>query len=194
MQPLSANNKNNALRALQRQPAADDLRGHFLKDSVTGRYPGSMTMVGHGSDGCTFSLFVEDADCDTRITGINSELVNTRIRHQRLRSYVLMDRDASRPKVDSAARLVLYNSAFWGSPTAGVTANSGTLVLSQANFAACGRPCIDIYGGSVETHTSYFAEKMLDGPADGRVYVRKASGTGRTDFFNNYFAAGSLSR
>ncbi|MBQ0096893.1 MAG: poly(beta-D-mannuronate) C5 epimerase [Bacteroidales bacterium] len=167
---------------------------HFLKDSVTGRYPGSLTMVGHGSDGCTFSLFVEDADSNTRIIGINSELVNTRIKHQRLRSYVLMDRDSASRKVDPKARLVLYNSAFWGSPTAGVTANSGTLVLSQANFASCGHPCIDIYGGTVEAHTSYFAEKMLDGPIDGRAYVRNASGTGNIGFFNNYFADGFLSR
>lgn len=29
---------------------------HFLKDEITGKYPGKMTMIGHGSDGCTYSL------------------------------------------------------------------------------------------------------------------------------------------
>ncbi len=63
---------------------------HFLKDEITGKYPGKMTMIGHGSDGCTYSLFVEDADKDTKIIVVNSELVNTKIPNEPVRSYVLM--------------------------------------------------------------------------------------------------------
>lgn len=85
---------------------------HFLKDAVTGNYPGSMTVIGHGSDGCTYSLFVEDADKDTKIVAINSELVNTNIKHQPVRSYVLMGSEPNTKKIDSQAQLVLYNSAF----------------------------------------------------------------------------------
>lgn len=138
---------------------------HFLKDSVTGNYPGSMTMVGHGSDGCTFSLFVEDADADTRIIGINSELVNTHIRHQPLRSYVLMGRNVG--DLPDEASLTLYNTAFWGSPTVAVTNNAGRLVLGQANIESCGNPCINVVGGSVTARTTYFAQPVMD-------YVRNA--------------------
>ena len=42
-----------------------------------------MTVIGHGSDGCTYSLFVEDADKNTKIVAINSELVNQRFRMNR---------------------------------------------------------------------------------------------------------------
>ena len=133
---------------------------HFLKDSVTGKYPGSMTMVGHGSDGCTFSLFVEDADRNTRIIGINSELVNTNIRHQPLRSYVLMGRKPG--DLPEEATLMLYNTAFWGTPTVAITNNAGRLVLGQANIESCGMPCINIAGGSVTARTTYFGQPVMD--------------------------------
>ena len=149
---------------------------HFLKDSVTGRYPGSMTMVGHGSDGCTFSLFVEDADENTRIIGINSELVNTHIRHQKLRSYVLMGREPGALADD--ATLTLYNSAFWGSPTVAITNNAGTLVLGQGNLESCGHPCINVAGGSVTVRSSYFAQPVMDEVENAvleNVYFNKTS-------------------
>ena len=133
---------------------------HFLKDAVTGKYPGEMTVVGHGSDGCTFSLFVEDADKDTKIVAINSELVNTNIRHQPLRSYVLMGKEAGTDKVDPEAQLILYNSAFWGSPIRGAIVNNGTLRLQQGNFTRCGAPGIDVFGGQAHVYTTYFAQPM----------------------------------
>ena len=133
---------------------------HFLKDSVTGRYPGEMTVIGHGSDGCTFSLFVEDADAATKIVAINSELVNTRIMEQPLRSYVLMGGEAGTPKVDPRAELVLFNSALWGSPITAATVNNGTVRFQQANFTRCGTPGINVAGGSIHVYSSYFAEKM----------------------------------
>ena len=77
-----------------------------------------MTVIGHGSDGCSFSLFVEDADENTKLIAINSELVCTRTA-EKVRSYVLMGDEVNTEKVHPAAELVLYNSAFWGSPVIG---------------------------------------------------------------------------
>ena len=133
---------------------------HFLKDEVTGNYPGQMTMVGHGSDGCTFSLFVEDADKDTKIVGINSELVNTRILEQPLRSYVLMGKEANTEKVDPNATLVLYNSALWGSPITAATVNNGIVRFQQANFQRSGTPGINVNGGKIHIYSSYFSQPM----------------------------------
>jgi hypothetical protein len=91
---------------------------HFLKDAITGKYPGEMTVIGHGSDGCSYSLFVEDADKNTKVIAINSELVCTKTAEP-VRSYVLMGGEANTNKVHPNAQLILYNSAFWGSPTIG---------------------------------------------------------------------------
>ena len=99
---------------------------HFLKDSITGKYPGEMTVIGHGSDGCSYSLFEEDAGKNTKLIAINSELVNTRTAEP-VRSYVLMGGEANTSKIHPDAQLILYNSAFWGSPTLGAIINSGTV-------------------------------------------------------------------
>src|SRR6056297_2617026 len=89
---------------------------HFLEDEITGKNPSEMTVIGHGSDGCTYSLFVEDADEDTKIVAINSELVNTHIPSEPVRSYVLIGAEVNDSNVHPEAQLVLYNSSFWGSP------------------------------------------------------------------------------
>lgn len=139
---------------------------HFLKDAITGNYPGEMTVVGHGSDGCTYSFFVEDADKNTKITAINSELVNTNIQHQPIRSYVLLGDSANTDKVDPEAEIALYNSAFWGSPVIGAIVNNGTLKIQQGNFTRCGAPGIDVRGGKAHIYTTYFMQPMGERPAN----------------------------
>jgi hypothetical protein len=132
---------------------------HFLKDAITGKDPGEMTVIGHGSDGCSFSLFVEDAGKNTKLIAINSELVCTRTAEP-VRSYVLMGREANTTKVHPDAQLVLYNTAFWGSPTIAAIINSGTVRFQQANFQRSGAPGIDNRGGKVHVYSSYFAQRM----------------------------------
>jgi hypothetical protein len=119
-----------------------------------------MTVIGHGSDGCTYALFVEDADENTKIVAINSELVNTRIQGQPVRSYVLMGDEINTGKVHPDAQLILYNSAFWGSPTVGAIINNGTVRFQQANFQRTGTPCIDVRGGKSIYILPYFEQKM----------------------------------
>lgn len=161
---------------------------HFRRDALTGRCPARLEMIGHGSDGCTFALFVEDADRETKITGINSELVNTNIRHQKVRSYVLMGDDQAAAKVDPSSELRLYNSAFWGSPTTGVIVNGGQVRFSQANFHRCGNPGVNVRKGRVWMHTSNLAQPLR--PAKHEVYVRLDSTGGEVVQFNNRFASG----
>ena len=132
---------------------------HFLKDAITGKDPGEMTVIGHGSDGCSFSLFVEDAGKKTKLIAINSELVCTRTAEP-VRSYVLMGGEANTTKVHPDAQLILYNSAFWGSPVIGAIINSGTVRFQQANFQRSGAPGIDNRGGKVHLYSSYFAQRM----------------------------------
>lgn len=163
---------------------------HFLKDAVTGNYPGNMTVIGHGSDGCTYSLFVEDADKDTKIVAINSELVNTNIKHQPVRSYVLMGSEPETEKIDPQARLVLYNSAFWGSPVIGSIVNNGILRLQQGNFAACGTPAIDVYGGEAHVLTTYFAQRMRRKSFDGKsTYAYLHENGCQIELTNNFYAS-----
>jgi hypothetical protein len=163
---------------------------HFLKDGITGNFPGEITMVGHGSDGCTYALFVEDADEDSRITAINSELVNTRIQGQPVRSYVLMGGEVNSGKVHPDAKLILYNSAFWGSPTVGAIINSGTVRFQQANFQRTGTPCIDVRSGKASVYSSYFAQPMTGAINENDVYgCLHATGT-LIELTNNYYDSG----
>jgi hypothetical protein len=162
---------------------------HFLKDAITGRYPGEMTVIGHGSDGCTYAFFVEDADQNTKIIGINSELVNTRIEGQRVRSYVLMGDETNTPKVHPDARLILYNSAFWGSPTAGAIIHNGTVRYQQANFQRTGAPGIDVRGGKAHIYSSFFAQSMTETGGDN-VYARLHPTGISIELTNNYYASG----
>ncbi|MEI9946304.1 MAG: glycosyl hydrolase family 28-related protein [Chitinophagaceae bacterium] len=162
---------------------------HFLKDEITGKYPGEMTVIGHGSDGCSFSLFVEDADSKTKIIAINSELVCTRTAEP-VRSYVLMGRDPNTKKVDPNAKLILYNTAFWGSPTIGAIINSGTVRFQQANFQRSGAPAIDNIGGKVNVYSSYFAQRMPGEASANNVYVRQHATGVSTEVTNNSYSSG----
>ena len=159
---------------------------HFLKDAVTGKCPGKIEMIGHGSDGCTFALYVEDADRSTKITGINSELVNTRIVREPLRSYVLMGKDAGTGKVHPDAELILYNSAFWGSPVVGAIVNSGKVSFRQANFSRSGESGINVNCGEVSVSSSYFAQKMND----KNVYFNIREKCDRVLLLNNHYESG----
>ncbi len=156
---------------------------HFLKDAITGKYPGEIEMVGHGSDGCTFALFVEDADENTRIVGINSELVNTNIKHELVRAYVKMgdQEEAINPK----AKLILYNSAFWGSPVLGAIVNNGIVSFQQANFQRTGNPGVDVRNGALNVYTSYFAQPKGNDASD--IYVKADRKCSRLNLTNNFY-------
>ena len=162
---------------------------HFLKDTITGKNPGEMTVIGHGSDGCSYSLFVEDAGKNTRLIAINSELVNTRTAEP-VRSYVLMGGEANTNKVHPDAALILYNSAFWGSPTIGAIINSGTVRFQQANFQRSGAPAIDNRGGKAHVYSSYFAQKMQGEATGDNVYTRLHATSVSTELTNNYYISG----
>ncbi|MBO9566564.1 MAG: hypothetical protein J7621_27570 [Niastella sp.] len=162
---------------------------HFLKDAITGKYPGAMTVIGHGSDGCSFSLFVEDADQNTQLIAINSELVCTRTAEP-VRSYVLMGREANTTKVHPDARLTLYNTAFWGSPTIGAIINNGTVRFQQANFQRSGAPGIDTRGGKAHVYSSYFAQKMTGEATGDNVYAKLHAANISMELTNNYYISG----
>ena len=163
---------------------------HFLKDEITGKYPGEMTMIGHGSDGCTYSLFVEDADENTKIIAINSELVNTFIPKEPVRSYVLMGAEANTDKVNPNAKLVLYNSALWGSPVIGAIINNGTVRFQQANFSRTGVPGIDVRGGNAHIYTTYFAQEMKGNTTGRKVYGLLEPKGLSIELTNNYYESG----
>ena len=162
---------------------------HFLKDEITGKYPGKMTMIGHGSDGCTYSLFVEDADKDTKIIAVNSELVNTKIPNEPVRSYVLMGKEMNTSKVHPDAKLILYNSAFWGSPVFGAIINSGIVSFQQANFSRSGTYGVDVRGGRAHVFTSYFAQEIPD-TVILNGYARLGMYGNLIELTNNYYISG----
>jgi hypothetical protein len=162
---------------------------HFLKDAITGKYPGEMTVIGHGSDGCSYSLFVEDADKNTKLIAINSELVCTRTAEP-VRSYVLMGGKVKTDKVHPDAQLILYNSAFWGSPVIGAIINSGTVRFQQANFQRSGAPGIDNRGGKVHVYSSYFAQKMPGEATGDNVYAKLHAAGISIELTNNRYISG----
>ncbi|MDR1783437.1 MAG: glycoside hydrolase family 55 protein [Dysgonamonadaceae bacterium] len=163
---------------------------HFLKDAITGKYPGEMTVVGHGSDGCTFSLFVEDADKNTKIIAINSELVNTQIAGQSVRSYVLMGDEVNTTKVHPDAKLILYNTAFWGSPTVGGIVNSGIVRYQQANFQRSGATGVDVRGGKAHVYSSFFSQRIATDPNENNSYAQLHSTGNSIELTNNYYLSG----
>jgi len=162
---------------------------HFLKDAITGKYPGEMTVIGHGSDGCSYSLFVEDAGKNTKLIAINSELVCTRTAEP-VRSYVLMGGEANTNKVHPDAQLILYNSAFWGSPVIGAIINSGTVRFQQANFQRSGAPGIDNRGGKAHVYSSYFAQKMAGEVTKENVYAKLHATGVSIELTNNNYISG----
>ena len=169
---------------------------HFLKDAITGKYPGEMTVIGHGSDGCTYALFVEDADKNTKIIGINSELVNTQIAEQNVRAYILMGDEINTKKVHPDAQLILYNSAFWGSPTAGAIINNGIVRYQQANFQSLTARGlnkvvgIELRGGKVHVYSSFFAQRIPNDADDNSMYAWLHSTGNLIELTNNYYISG----
>ncbi|WP_081756953.1 S-layer homology domain-containing protein [Gorillibacterium massiliense] len=157
---------------------------HFLKDEITGKNPEEIVVIGHGTDGSTFGLFVEDASPSTKITLINSELVTTQNSDnpQPNRSYVLMGDSVNTAKVDPKAVLTLYNSAFWGNVSEGVVVNNGNVRLQQTNFSNPGDPSIRVKGGSAYVYTSYFQTNNVTNHA----YLND-TGKG-VELSNNYYA------
>jgi hypothetical protein len=126
-------------------------------------------------------LFVEDADRNTRIILINSELVTTGAEPDR--SFVRMGED-TKADIHPEAQLILYNSAFWGNVQRGAVVNGGTLRLNQTNFSTPGNPSVDVIGGTAHVYTSYFR-------SNGGNFGRLAS-TGNTLRFSNNFFGGGL--
>jgi hypothetical protein len=163
---------------------------HFLKDAITGKYPGKMTVVGHGSDGCTYSLFVEDADKNTQIIAINSELVNTQIAGQTVRSYVLMGDKTNTGNVHPDAKLILYNTAFWGSPTVGGIVNNGIVRYQQANFQRSGATGVDVRGGKACVYSSFFAQRAAPEANENNAYAKLHATGNSIELTNNYYLSG----
>ncbi len=163
---------------------------HFLKDPKTGKYPGEMTVIGHGSDGCTYSFFVEEAGKDTKIVAINSELVNTLIPQEPVRSYVLMGKEEGTEKVHPEAKLTLYNSAFWGSPVIGAIINNGIVRIQQGNFTRSGVPGIDVKGGKAHVYTTYFAQELLGNTTGRKVYGLLEPKGLLIELTNNFYLSG----
>lgn len=167
---------------------------HFLKrDLGNGQfaYPGKLTMIGHGSDGCAYSLYVEDADEHTRIVAINSELVNTNIATEPNRAYVRMGDVPNTAKIHPDAELVLYNSAFWGSPSvAGAIVNNGIVRIQQGNFTQlpANNPGIDVYAGQAHVYSSYF--QPAKNGQNNNVYAMLREGGTSIELSNNYYASG----
>jgi hypothetical protein len=163
---------------------------HFLKDAITGNSPGEMMMIGHGSDGCTYALFVEDADENTKIIAINSKLVNTQIPNQPVRAYVLMGGEINTDKVHPDAQLILYNTAFWGIPTIGAIINNGIVRFQQANFQRTGTPGVDVRGGRAHVYSSFFAQRMTGATTGDGVYARLHETGTSIELTNNYYISG----
>jgi hypothetical protein len=93
-------------------------------------------------------------------------------------------------KVHPDAQLILYNSAFWGSPTVGAIINNGTVRFQQANFQRTGTPGVDVRGGSAHVYSSYFAQPLTGVPAGDNVYVRLRSTGKSIELTNNYYQSG----
>jgi len=159
---------------------------HFVKDGISGNYPGELLVIGHGSDGCTFALFVEEAGPNTRIVAINSELVNTQIESQPERAYVRVGDSPNTAKVDPKSQLILFNSAFWGNPTTGAIINNGVTRFHQTNFSQVGSPGIDVWGGSAHVYTSYFAQRKSSGGSNAHARLNESGNS--IELTNNYYS------
>jgi len=160
---------------------------HFVKDGISGNYPGEMLVIGHGSDGCTFALFVEEAGQNTRIIAINSELVNTQIVSQPERAYVRVGDIPNTSNVNPNAQLILFNSAFWGNPTTGAIINNGIVRFHQANFSQVGSPGIDVFGGSAHVYTSFFAQRK--GGSGNSAHARLREDGKSIELTNNFYTS-----
>jgi len=159
---------------------------HFLNDEITGKNPKQVTVIGHGTDGSTYGMFVEDADADTEIVLINAELVT--INYAGRMAYVLMGGDAtvgSDPsRVHEDAKLYMYNTAVWGGATIAAIVNSGSLYMYQTNFSAFSSAYgVQVNGGKAHIYDSNFRPS-------GKTQVQITTADGRAELTNNYYAGG----
>jgi len=97
---------------------------------------------------------------------------------------------ANTTKVNADAQLILYNTAFWGSPTIAAIINSGTVRFQQANFQRSGAPGIDNMGGKVHVYSSYFAQRMPGGATGDNVYAKLHPKGVSIELTNNYYISG----
>ena len=164
---------------------------HFRRDPITNQYPGTINIIGHGSDGCTFALYVQHAGPNTVINAINSELVNTNIASQPVRTYVRMGGiSVSNPTEDwyihPNAQLNLFNSAFWGSPTVGAQIYGGVVRFQQANFSQLPAIGIDVIGGRAHVYSSRFAPTR----GGAQLYARLGADADALELTNNFYRSG----
>jgi hypothetical protein len=101
-----------------------------------------------------------------------------------------MGGEANTTKVHPDAQLILYNTAFWGSPTIAAIINSGTARFQQANFQRSGAPGIDNRGGKVHVYSSYFAQKMPGDATGDNVYAKLQETGVSIELTNNYYISG----
>jgi hypothetical protein len=151
---------------------------HFAKDTVNGNYPKNLTVIGHGTDGGTYGMFVQDGDKDTKIVLINSELVS--MVADDYRSYVMMGDMKNPGSVHPDALLVMYNSALWGSPTNSVTVQNGIIRMQQTNFCAPGDIGVIVHGGKAHVYNSYFQRSILNAK------IEPSAGSS-VELTNNYY-------
>jgi len=100
-----------------------------------------------------------------------------------------MGAEVNTPNVHPDAQLVLYNSAFWGTPTVAAIINSGTVRFQQANFQKSGATGIDNRGGTAHVYTSYFS-RPLPAEIPEMVYAKLHENGISTELTNNYFISG----
>jgi hypothetical protein len=93
-------------------------------------------------------------------------------------------------KVHPEAQLILYNTAFWGSPVIAAIINNGTVRFQQANFQKSGAPGIDARGGKAHVYTSYFSQRMTGEAAGDNVYAKLHPTGVAIELTNNYYISG----
>lgn len=92
-------------------------------------------------------------------------------------------------KVHPNAKLVLYNSAFWGSPVFGAIINNGIVSFQQANFTRSGQG-VDVRGGKAHVYTSYFAQRMGRAATGDDGYAKLGEQGKSIELTNNYYVSG----
>jgi len=123
-------------------------------------------------------------------------LVNTQIAEQNVRAYILMGDEINTKKVHPDAQLILYNSAFWGSPTAGAIINNGIVRYQQANFQSLTARGlnkvggIELRGGKVHVYSSFFAQRIPNDADDNSMYAWLHSTGNLIELTNNYYISG----
>jgi hypothetical protein len=152
---------------------------HFAKDEANGNMPGEIIVIGHGTDGGTFGMYVQDGGENTKITLINSELV-AMVTPTSHRAYVMMGDFENPDSVHPDALLVMYNSALWGGPTESVIIQNGTVRMQQTNFSAPGRIGVLVFGGSAHVYNSYFQSAV-------RHAVIEDGAKSSVELTNNYY-------